>query len=78
MGDKDRPIFVPPYVLSIVPGQMAKKRLDSTQTADMIDFARRQPEEIRQSINDKAFDVLSLKDNDTLVSAIHLWPLGYV
>ena len=57
---------------------MAKKRLDSTQTADMINSARRQPEEIRQSIEDKAFELLSLKDNDTLVSAIHIWPLGQI
>ena len=57
---------------------MAKKRLDSTQTIDMINFARRKPEEIRQSIKDGAFELLSLKDNDTLVSAIHIRPLGQI
>ena len=57
---------------------MARKRLDSSQTLDMIDSARRQPEEIRRSIDNKAFGVLGLKENATLVSAVNLWPLGYI
>ena len=68
MGDKDRPTLVPPHVCNIIPGQMAKRKLDPIQTDDMIKGAVREPEETRHSINTDAFRVLGLKDNSTLVS----------
>lgn len=51
---------------------MAKKKLDSLQTTDMIDYARRKPEDTRKSINAKAFDVLGLTGNRILVSLLSL------
>lgn len=63
---------MPPHVCEIVPGQMAKKKLDSLQTTDMIDYARRKPEDTRKSINAKAFDVLGLTGNRILVSLLSL------
>lgn len=69
VGDKDHPILVPPHVCNIIPGQMAKRKLDSVQNADMIKNAILSPEKTRNSINTKAFNVLGLKDSATLVSS---------
>ncbi|KAK4695957.1 eukaryotic translation initiation factor 2C, partial [Lecanoromycetidae sp. Uapishka_2] len=68
VGDKDHPTLVPPHVCNIIPGQMAKRKLDPIQTDGMIKGAVRTPEEMRSSINTDAFRVLGLKDNSTLES----------
>ena len=72
MGNKYKPILVPTNVCRVFPGQMAKKKLDSTQIQDMIENARRDPEPIRTSIIDDAFGVLGLEKNPTLVSVGNL------
>ena len=48
---------------------MAKRKLDSIQTDDMIKNTIRSPEITRDSINTNAFTILALKDNSTLVSS---------
>lgn len=70
MGNKKFPTFVPAEVCEIFPGQMAKKRLDSTQNSDMMSHAKRDPEQIRMSIKQNAFKVLELENNSTLVSVM--------
>ena len=47
---------------------MAKKRLDPTQSSEMIFYARRDPEQVKTSITNDAFRLLELNDNPTLVS----------
>ena len=73
VGDKARPNLVPPHVCRIVPGQMAKRKLDSTQTADMVENARREPQKTKDSINEDAFRILGLENNHTLVSDPSIW-----
>lgn len=70
MGNKDHPTYVPAEVCEIFPGQMAKKKLDSTQNSDMMKHARRDPGQIKWSIEHNAFDVLKLTNNPTLVSLV--------
>ena len=74
MGNKAHPTLVPANVCVIYRGQMAKRRLEPTQNNDMITFARRDPEDIRESINTHAFRVLEFLNNSTLVSAACLLP----
>ena len=78
VGNKEHPTLVPANVCNIFPGQMAKKRLDSTQTNDMITHARRDPEQIRTTINNDAFRVLGFKNNSTLVCHFFLVTLNVV
>ena len=58
VGDKEHLTLVPANVCKILSGWMAKKRLDSNQKIDMIKYARRNPEQIRTSINGDAYRVL--------------------
>ena len=67
MGNEDHPTFLPPHVCQIISGQMAKRKLDPTQSSDMIKSAIRRPEETRNSINVDAFRILGLNNNSTLV-----------
>ena len=69
VGNKDNPNFMPSHVCTIVPGQMAKRKLDSAQSSDMIKHAIREPNATRISITTEAFGVLGFKNNPTLVSA---------
>lgn len=53
---------------------MAKRKLDSTQIADMIEYASRAPEDTGRSINADAFRVLGLDDNSVvLVNGPCVW-----
>ena len=73
VGNREYPTFVPALVCEICAGQMAKKKLDRTQTNAMINNARCDPNQIMRSINMHAFRVLELSNNRTLVSVWSGW-----
>ena len=56
----------------IVSGQMAEKKLDATQNEDILNGARRDPDDTKKSISQNAFEVLGLESNPTLVSDSYL------
>jgi eukaryotic translation initiation factor 2C len=76
VGTRDNPIYLPPEVCMVIPGQHAKAQLNPSQTQKMIQFAVRKPVHNAASIVDEGLKTVGLIPgiNPRLVSlpALHL------
>ena len=71
LGNKQHPVFVPPELLEIEPGQQYNKRLDGSQTSRMLQFAVRKPAENARRIVDQGAKMMGLSlTNPNLVSTL--------
>ncbi|KAI4283554.1 MAG: hypothetical protein L6R38_002084 [Xanthoria sp. 2 TBL-2021] len=60
LGNKEHPVFVPPELLEIEPGQQYNKKLDGSQTSRMLQFAVRKPAENARRIIDQGARMMGL------------------
>ncbi|KAL8652070.1 MAG: hypothetical protein Q9226_004420 [Calogaya cf. arnoldii] len=60
LGNKEHPVFVPPELLEVEPGQQYNKKLDGNQTAKMLQFAVRKPAENARRIIDQGAKMMGL------------------
>ncbi|PGH02672.1 hypothetical protein GX51_04555 [Blastomyces parvus] len=58
IGSRERPIYLPPDVCVVLPGQAPNMTLSTTQTQQMIKFAVRRPALNAKSINTKGAQIL--------------------
>lgn len=71
LGTKEKPVFVPPELCWVEPGQQYNRKLDERQTASMIEFAVRKPAENARRILDEGAKMMALSEtNQNLVSII--------
>ncbi|CAO1599382.1 hypothetical protein XANCAGTX0491_003112 [Xanthoria calcicola] len=71
LGNKEHPVFVPPELLEIEPGQQYNKKLDGSQTSRMLQFAVRKPAENARRIVDQGTRMMGLSlTNPNLVSIL--------
>ncbi|KAL8858190.1 MAG: hypothetical protein Q9178_005367 [Gyalolechia marmorata] len=69
LGTKQNPVFVPPELLEVEPGQPYGKKLSEDQTARMITFAVRKPAENARRIIGQGADMMGLSEsNQNLVA----------
>lgn len=69
LGTKQNPVFVPPELLTVEPGQQYVKKLEAGQTRAMISFAVRKPAENARRIVEQGAAMMGLSDtNQKLVS----------
>ncbi|OAT14109.1 RNA interference and silencing protein, variant [Blastomyces gilchristii SLH14081] len=68
IGSRERPIYLPPDVCIVLPGQAPNMTLSTTQTQQMIKFAVRRPALNAKSINTKGAQILGASQpaNSTL------------
>lgn len=62
-GSREDPMYLPPEVCLVVPGQPSKAKLDSGQTQQMIRHALRKPWENAASIDEQGIQVVGLDEN---------------
>lgn len=60
LGTKEKPVFVPPELCEVVPGQQYNKKLDGNQTSRMLQFAVRKPAENARRIVDQGAKMMGL------------------
>ncbi|KAL8995200.1 MAG: hypothetical protein Q9169_005033 [Polycauliona sp. 2 TL-2023] len=60
LGNKEFPIFVPPELCEVEPGQPYNKKLDGNQTSRMLQFAVRKPAENARRIIDQGAKMMGL------------------
>lgn len=69
LGTREKPVFVPPELLTVEPGQQFGKKLDESQTRAMINFAVRRPHANARRIVEQGAPMMGLSDtNQNLVS----------
>lgn len=69
LGNKEHPVFVPPELCEVEPGQQYNKKLDGNQTSRMLRFAVRKPAENARRIVDQGARWMGLSmNNPNLVS----------
>lgn len=71
VGNKSTPIYLPPEVCEVLPGQSRSPKLHATQTGKMIKFANMQGYTKANLIASSGISTIGLesKDNPKLVSA---------
>ena len=70
LGNKEHPVFVPPELCEVEPGQQYNKKLDGNQTSRMLQFAVRKPAENARRIIDQGARLMGLSmNNPNLVSS---------
>lgn len=71
VGNKRTPIYLPPEVCEVLPGQGRSPKLDASQTGKMIKFANMQGYTKANLITSSGISTIGLKseDNQKLVSA---------
>lgn len=73
VGSREKPSYLPAEVCKVIPGQPAKTKLNSLQTANMIKFAVKSPGENADSIVVKGAPLLGFSPtNSILVSSRYL------
>lgn len=69
VGTREKPVFVPPELLTVEPGQQFGKKLDEGQTRSMINFAVRRPHANARRIIEQGAPMMGLSPtNQNLVS----------
>lgn len=69
LGSREKPVFVPPELLTVEPGQQFSKKLDEGQTRSMINFAVRRPHANARRIIEQGAPMMGLSPtNQNLVS----------
>lgn len=77
VGNKGKPIYLPPEVCEVLPGQGRGAKLKASQTRKMITFSNQQGYKNANLIVSKAVSAIGLKSNENpaLVSARTTLPL---
>ena len=68
VGTLQDPVWIPPELCTVMPGQMFRRRLDEHQTSEMINYAARQPTENAKSIEEGLGLMGIWKPNDAIVN----------
>lgn len=64
VGNKGMPIYLPPEVCEVLPGQGLSPRLDASQTGKMIKFTNMQGYKKANLIANKGISIIGLKSNE--------------
>ncbi|KAL8685305.1 MAG: hypothetical protein Q9218_007849 [Villophora microphyllina] len=64
LGTKEKPNFVPPELLTVLPGQQYARKLDEKQTKAMINFAVRPPAANARRIVEQGAGMMALSDTN--------------
>jgi eukaryotic translation initiation factor 2C len=72
VGTKDNPSYVPPEVCMVVPGQPSNAKLSPDQTAQMIKFAVRKPNENAEFIASAGYKLLGFNGESPALVSISL------
>ena len=65
VGNDTHEAWVPPELCTVLPGQVAKKKLSNTQTENMVNVACRAPAENAQLIVGEGARVMGIGDSHT-------------
>jgi eukaryotic translation initiation factor 2C len=72
VGTNNRPIYLPPEICEILPGQTYRGHLSPDATLSMIDFSCRPPAENAEYIVNHGLPFLGLKGNTTIINQLGL------
>src|SRR6266480_1610337 len=65
------PVYLPPEVCTVLPGQIARKKLSDVQTSEMITVAARRPADNARLIVGEGAGVVGMTANSGLVGSSH-------
>ncbi|KAL8953104.1 MAG: hypothetical protein Q9222_001042 [Ikaeria aurantiellina] len=72
LGNKENPVFVPPELLWVEPGQQYNRKLSPDQTSGMIEFAVRTPAENARRIVNQGAAMMGLSEQNSNLLAFGL------
>lgn len=72
VGNRENPIYLPPEVCRVMPGQNSQSKLDRNQTTQMITFAIRKPHETAEIITQEGFQAVGLSPEGN-PNLVRLW-----
>ncbi|KAI9821501.1 MAG: hypothetical protein M1832_003349 [Thelocarpon impressellum] len=74
VGLPDKPVFVPPELCTVLPGQVARRKLTDVQTAEMIKVACRRPAENARLIAGEGSQVVGISGGTPTTFGVRVRP----